>query len=161
MSPGGDNSTSKRSSRTYPPGSSLWFRSSTLRSARTMFCCRKSSVLSQNAEARQGGGLSPRELRRAIRSAARSVLPGCTETTLFMTANARALRHCFAVRGGIPGDREMRAMAVELFRAVTKEASAVFFDFEIARLSDGSESVQRLDAGAAKRWPTLKNFINW
>ncbi len=88
------------------------------------------------------GGLNPREFRRAIRSAARSVLPSCTGTTLFMTANARALRHFFSVRGGIPGDREMRDMAVELFRAVTKEAPALFFDFEIAKLQDGSELVQ-------------------
>ena len=89
--------------------------------------------------------LSTRESRRAIRSAARSVLPGCTETTVFMTANARALRHFFTVRGGIPGDREMRDLAVEIFRAVSREAPAVFFDFKIARLSDGSEMVQRFE----------------
>jgi thymidylate synthase (FAD) len=92
-----------------------------------------------------GGGtqyLTSRELRRAIRSAARSVLPSSTETTLFVTANARALRHFLAVRGSTPGDREMRDVAVALFRAVLREAPAVFFDFKIATLADGSEMVQ-------------------
>jgi thymidylate synthase (FAD) len=87
---------------------------------------------------RGNGGLNPREFRRAIRSAARSVLPNSTRTTLF----ARALRHLFSVRGGIAGDREMRSVVVELFRAVTKEAPAVFFDFEITTLPDGSEMVR-------------------
>ena len=104
-------------------------------------------LLDQKPEHREASQLNPREFRRAIRSAARSVLPGCTETTLFMTANARALRHFFTVRGGIPGDREMRDLALELFRVVTREAPAVFFDFKVAKLPDGSEMLQRLDTG--------------
>lgn len=88
-----------------------------------------------------------REIRRAIRSAARSVLPGCAETTVFTTANARALRHFFAVRGGIPGDREVRELAVELFNAVTKEAPSLFFDFEVGEFSDGSRLVRKIDTG--------------
>jgi thymidylate synthase (FAD) len=104
-------------------------------------------LLDQKPEHGESSQLNPRESRRAIRSAARSVLPGCTETTLFMTANARALRHFFTVRGGIPGDREMRDLALELFRLVTREAPAVFFDFRIAKLPDGSEMVQRVSTG--------------
>jgi thymidylate synthase (FAD) len=100
-------------------------------------------VLDQKAEHGEGSRLNSREFRRGIRSAARSVLPSCTETILFMTANARALRHFFTVRGGILGDREMRDLAVELFRAVTREAPAVFFDFGLVKLSDGSEMIQR------------------
>jgi thymidylate synthase (FAD) len=100
-------------------------------------------LLQQSTEYRTSN-LKPREFRRAIRSAARSVLPGCTETTLFMTANARALRHFFTVRGGILGDREMRDLAVELFSVVGREAPAVFSDFKIAKLLDGSDMVQRL-----------------
>jgi thymidylate synthase (FAD) len=104
-------------------------------------------ALDQEAELNFNGGLAPRELRRSIRSAARSVLPSCTETTLFMTANARALRHFLAVRGGIAGDREMRDLAVELFRAVMQEAPAVLFDFRVAQLSDGSEMIEKLEIG--------------
>ncbi|HXH48090.1 MAG TPA: FAD-dependent thymidylate synthase [Terriglobia bacterium] len=85
-----------------------------------------------------------REIRRAIRSAARSVLPGCTETTVFTTINARALRHFLTVRGGIAGDREMRELSVELLSAVTKEAPSIFFDFEIAQLADGTRTVRKI-----------------
>jgi thymidylate synthase (FAD) len=89
--------------------------------------------------------LNQRELRRAIRSAARSVLPSCTETILFMTVNARALRHFFTVRGSIEGDREMRLLCAEIFKAVVPEAPAVFFDFRLVTLEDGTELVQRLE----------------
>jgi len=94
-----------------------------------------------------GSAGNKREIRRAIRSAARSVLPSCTETTVFMTANARALRHFFTVRGSIPGDREMRELAVQMFNAVTKEAPSMFLDFEIAESSDGSKMVRKIDSG--------------
>jgi len=99
-------------------------------------------------ESRQISGFAgnQRETRRAIRSAARSVLPSCTETTVFTTANARALRHFFAVRGAIPGDREMRELAVELFNAVTKEAPSLFFDFEVADFPDGSRMMRKIDS---------------
>jgi len=82
-----------------------------------------------------------REFQRAIRSAARSVLPNATETVVFMTANARALRHIFTVRGGIVGDEEMRALASELLRHVQREAPSLFFDFAIQTLADGSPIV--------------------
>ncbi|MCI0620475.1 MAG: FAD-dependent thymidylate synthase [Acidobacteria bacterium] len=104
-------------------------------------------ALDRASAASTGGQHARRELRRSVRTAARSVLPSCTETTLFMTANARALRHFFSVRGGIPGDREMRDFAVALLRAVAQEAPALFFDFKIAELPDGSEIVKRQELG--------------
>lgn len=85
-----------------------------------------------------------KELRRAIRSAARSVLPNATETTIFVTANARALRHLFTVRGAIPGDEEMRTLAAELLRRVQQEAPSLFADFVIRSLPDGSPIVHKL-----------------
>jgi thymidylate synthase (FAD) len=94
-------------------------------------------------------GLSPsedldrKELNRAIRSAARSVLPNATETKIVMTANARALRHFFGVRGSIPGDIEMRLVAAELLRIVKREAPGMFFDFRIEGLADGSPIVRK------------------
>jgi thymidylate synthase (FAD) len=105
-------------------------------------------ILRVLGESRQISGTAEnkRENRRAIRSAARSVLPSCTETTVFMTANARALRHFFTVRGSIPGDREMRELAVEVFNAVTREAPSMFFDFEVVDSSDGSKMVRKIDA---------------
>src|SRR6266478_1872294 len=64
--------------------------------------------------------LSTKENRRAVRSAARSVLPNATETKILLTANARAIRHFLEVRGNIPGDIEMlrvSALLLELMRA--------------------------------------------
>jgi thymidylate synthase (FAD) len=59
-----------------------------------------------------------------------------------MTANARALRHLFEVRGSIPGDIEMRLVAAKLLRIVKSEAPGMFFDFDIEHLSDGSPIVR-------------------
>jgi thymidylate synthase (FAD) len=78
-----------------------------------------------------------REATRALRSAARSVLPNATETAIVMTANARALRHFFKVRGSIIGDAEMRCVAAALLRLVQPEGPALFADFSIEHPADG------------------------
>ncbi|KAA6457852.1 FAD-dependent thymidylate synthase [Acidobacteria bacterium AB60] len=101
-----------------------------------------------NALLSQNGGpmsedLEKRELTRAIRSAARSVLPNATETKIVMSANARALRHFFQVRGTIPGDIEMRLVAAELLSIVANEAPSIFLDFRIDHLLDGSPIIRR------------------
>jgi len=83
------------------------------------------------------------EVRRAIRSAARSVLPNATETTIFITANARALRHFFSVRGTLIGDSEMRQVSALLLGQLKSEAPALFADFEIKTLPDKSPQVVR------------------
>lgn len=85
-----------------------------------------------------GLDLQRKEFQRAIRSAARSVLPNATETKIVVTANARAMRHFFKVRGAIPGDVEMREVAAELFRAVQNDAPSLFADFTLKSLSDGT-----------------------
>jgi thymidylate synthase (FAD) len=74
---------------------------------------------------------------RAIRSAARSVLPNATKTAVVITANARALRHFLKLRGGILGDLEMRAVSAELLRSLQTEAPALFADYSIEIQSDG------------------------
>ena len=88
-------------------------------------------------------GDETRELRRALRSAARGVLPSATETTIVMTANARALRHFLTVRGAIAGDEEMRLVAAEVLRLLQNEAPALFADFRIESLPDGSPIVRK------------------
>lgn len=95
----------------------------------------------REAEAEVGVELQQREIRRAIRSAARSVLPNATETKIMLTANARALRHFLRVRGSIPGDEEMRWVAAALLDRLRVEAPSVFFDFHIDTLPDGSPIV--------------------
>ena len=77
-----------------------------------------------------------RESTRALRSAARSVLPNATETAIVLTVNARALRHFLKIRGGIVGDAEMREVASKLLSLINPEAPAMFSDFAIEQLSD-------------------------
>jgi thymidylate synthase (FAD) len=83
-----------------------------------------------------GVELQKRELKRAIHSAARSVLPNATETKIIVTANARALRHFFRVRGSIPGDVEMREIAGAMFKLVQADAPSLFSDFTLTTLAD-------------------------
>lgn len=97
-------------------------------------------------EGKPGLELSKKEFKRAIRSAARSVLPNATETKIVITANARALRHFFKVRGSIPGDIEMREVAAALFKAVRTDAPSLFDDFKLESLPDGSPVLSHLDA---------------
>lgn len=90
------------------------------------------------------------ELRRAIRSIARSVLPNATETKIVVTANARAVRHFLQVRGSIPGDVEMRVVSAELLGLLARETPALFFDFRTDRLADGSPIVLHTPAGGTE-----------
>ncbi|MFL6688661.1 MAG: FAD-dependent thymidylate synthase [Alphaproteobacteria bacterium] len=99
---------------------------------------------------RTSGVSNDKEFRRAIFSAARSVLPNATETKIFATANARALRHFFTVRGAIEGDEEMRQVSTILFQLVHPEAPALFSDFVVERLEDGSPRLVQRSSGRAR-----------
>lgn len=76
------------------------------------------------------------ETRRALRSAARSVLPNALESIIVVTANARAIRHFLKVRGGIEGDPEMRLVAAALLDTLRPEAPALFADFVMSDPGD-------------------------
>ena len=86
--------------------------------------------------------LNKKERLRAIRSAARSVLPNATVTTLVMTGNARAWRHVLKLRGSIRGDIEMREFCVRVLRLLQPVAPDLFRDFKI-------------------RKDTLGTFVSW
>ena len=77
--------------------------------------------------------------RKLARQAARSVLPNATETMIFVTANARALRHFIELRGSEWAEEEIRKVALELLRIMQREAPNLFADYEIVRLEDGTE----------------------
>jgi thymidylate synthase (FAD) len=79
------------------------------------------------------------ERRKRVREAARSVLPNATETMIFCSANARALRHFIELRGGEGAEAEIRRVALKLLRLMQQEAPTLFGDYEIARLEDGTE----------------------
>ncbi len=77
--------------------------------------------------------------RKQARQAARAVLPNATETRIVVTGNYRAWRHFIAMRASEHADVEIRRLAISCLRALVEVAPAVFADFEIASLSDGTE----------------------
>jgi thymidylate synthase (FAD) len=76
--------------------------------------------------------------RKLARQAARSVLPNATETRIFVTGNARALRHFIELRGSEHADVEIRKVAVEMLRILQREAPSLFGDYRLVQLRDGS-----------------------
>lgn len=80
-----------------------------------------------------------RTLRRKMaRQAARSVLPNATETKIFVTANARALRHFIELRGSRHAETEIRKLAVAVLEIMKREAPHLFGDYVLTPLSDGT-----------------------
>ena len=77
--------------------------------------------------------------RKQARQAARAVLPNATETRIVVTGNYRAWRHFVAMRASEHADVEMRRLAIACLRQLVDVAPAVFADFEITALSDGTE----------------------
>jgi len=80
-----------------------------------------------------------RTLRRKMaRQAARSVLPNATETKIFVTANARALRHFIEMRASRHAEVEIRKLAVQVLRLMQQEAPHLFSDYQLTPLPDGT-----------------------
>jgi thymidylate synthase (FAD) len=77
--------------------------------------------------------------RKQARQAARAVLPNATETRIVVTGNYRAWRHFIAVRASEHADVEIRRLAIACLRQLVDVAPAVFGDFQIAALADGTE----------------------
>ena len=77
--------------------------------------------------------------RKQARQAARAVLPNDTETRIVVTGNYRAWRHFIAMRASEHADTEIRRLAIACLRELAEVAPAVFADFEIGVLADGSE----------------------
>ncbi len=76
--------------------------------------------------------------RKMARQAARSVLPNATETKIFVTANARALRHFIELRASRHAETEIRKLAVAVLRVLQKEAPNLFGDYQLTALGDGT-----------------------
>lgn len=77
--------------------------------------------------------------KKQARQAARAILPNAAESRLVATANYRAWRHFIAMRATEHADVEIRTLAVSCLRLLQRQAPAVFGDFDISPLSDGSE----------------------
>ncbi len=76
--------------------------------------------------------------RKMARQAARSVLPNATETKVFATANARALRHFIEMRGSRHADVEIRKLAIEVLKILQKDSPNLFGDYQLIPLPDGT-----------------------
>src|SRR5437016_10823380 len=76
--------------------------------------------------------------RKLARQAARSVLPNATETRIFVTANARALRHFIELRGNRHAETEIRKLAIAVLKLMQHEAPNLFGDYQLVPLPDGT-----------------------
>ena len=82
---------------------------------------------------------SDKTLRRKLaRQAARSVLPNATETKIFVTANARSLRHFIELRGNRHAETEIRKLAIAVLKVMQTEAPNLFGDYALVPLPDGT-----------------------
>ena len=77
--------------------------------------------------------LAKTDRRKMARQAARSVLPNATETKIFVTVNARALRHFLFLRGTIHAEDEIRTVAIDMWRIAMRECPHFFADFELRK----------------------------
>lgn len=82
------------------------------------------------------------ERRKKARQAARSVLPNATETKIFMTMNARAVRHFMELRGSKFADVEIRKLAVKMCRILQDKAPLFVHGFSIVTLEDGTSGIE-------------------
>ncbi|GIK23721.1 MAG: flavin-dependent thymidylate synthase [Ignavibacteriota bacterium] len=80
--------------------------------------------------------------RKMARQAARSVLPNATETKIFVTANARALRHFIELRCNEHAETEIRIVAGMVLEILQKEAPNLFGDYAFVELPDGTRGAQ-------------------
>jgi len=80
--------------------------------------------------------------RKLARQAARSVLPNATETKIFVTGNARALRHFVELRGSEHAEVEIRKVALAMLEILRAEAPAMFGDYTVETMPDGTRAVR-------------------
>lgn len=78
--------------------------------------------------------------RKLARQAARSVLPNATETKIFVTANARALRHFIELRCNEHAETEIRTVAARMLEILQREAPNIFGDYTLTDLPDGTHA---------------------
>lgn len=74
--------------------------------------------------------------KKKITSALRRILPQGMSTTIFFTANIRALRHTILMRTMLAAEEEIRAVFDEIARLAKGAAPALFSDF--SRRDDGA-----------------------
>lgn len=86
-------------------------------------------------------GIEGTDLRKWCRSASRDCLPACTETRFFVTANLRAWRNTIEMRCSKFADAEIRRLFNAVFPFLVSEAPAVFSDYTLSPLPDGTQEI--------------------
>ena len=81
------------------------------------------------------------ERRKRVNQAARSVLPNETEAPVFVSLNARALRHVCEMRASGPAEVEIRNAMFRLFLCAARVEPLLMEDYEIVTLPDGTKAV--------------------
>ncbi|MFL5330048.1 MAG: FAD-dependent thymidylate synthase [Gemmataceae bacterium] len=99
---------------------------------------RLASLISNNPATKD---LPATDRRKSARQAARSVLPNATETKIFVTANARALRNFLEQRGSRHAEPEIRMLANAVCELMHREAPNIFGDYRLDPLPDGTFEV--------------------
>ncbi|HEU0076831.1 MAG TPA: FAD-dependent thymidylate synthase [Longimicrobiaceae bacterium] len=92
-------------------------------------------IAEMTAQVGESGTATMRKKR--VRQAARSVLPGCAETKIVVTGNARAWRHFVEMRGSATAEVEIRKLAVAVLRSLQQEAPHIFGDMRVVEHEDG------------------------
>lgn len=82
--------------------------------------------------------------RKHARQAARSILPNATETKIFVTANARALRHFMEQRGSRHAEPEIRKLANRVLDVLQKDSPNLFGDYTREDLGDGTFEINTI-----------------
>jgi len=83
-----------------------------------------------------------RVLRKAARGAARDILPIATEAIMTMSANARAIWNCIALRASVHAEAVIRDVYVQMAKIMEKEMPSLFYGLEYIKCWDGSEAVK-------------------
>ena len=100
---------------------------------------RRIEQLKEVTPQREGEGNT--DWRKRIQSSARSVLGNYVEAGIIFTGNARAWRHIFSMRGSKFADVRIRRPFVEAFKIIAPVAPALFQDFELTSMPDGTEGL--------------------
>lgn len=85
---------------------------------------------------------NPHLSRKQVRQAARSALPGATETVITVTGNARAFRHFLELRGSEHADTEIRILAGAVLEKLRTLSNVLFSDYTRRELDDGTYAIE-------------------
>jgi len=83
-------------------------------------------------------GMGKTDAKKWARQAAREVLPNCTATTVYVTANARSWRNFLELRASRHADVAIRKVANAAFDKLLAASPNLFDDYARVPLSDGT-----------------------